>query len=72
MRKKEEKKEAPQKNYEDIEVIIGDESVLNISEVKDCMNAIKPKSSTTKKNTKGVIIPVSKSSKKQPNKSTKK
>ena len=40
---------------EDIEVVIGDESVLNISEVGDYMNDLKPKTSENK--SKNVIIP---------------
>lgn len=43
------------KNVEDIEVVIGDDSVLQISEVGDCMNDLRPKSS--EKNKKQVIIP---------------
>lgn len=30
-------------NEEEIEVVIGDDSVLNISEVNDCMNQLRPK-----------------------------
>lgn len=44
----------------EIEVIIGDETVLNISEVGDCMNTLRPKDSI--KNRKKVIIPISKNS----------
>ena len=40
---------------EDIEVVIGDESVLNISDVGDYMNDLKPK--TSEKKSKNVIIP---------------
>ena len=43
---------------EDIEVIIGDDSVLNISEVGDCMNELRPK--TSDKKNKQVIIPKTK------------
>ena len=32
-------------NEEEIEVVIGDDSVLNISEVNDCMNQLRPKDS---------------------------
>ncbi len=46
------------KKVEDIEVVIGDDSVLNISEVGDCMNELRPKASD-KKN-KQVIIPKTK------------
>ena len=54
-RKKEENKE------EEIEVVIGDESVLNISEVNDCMNPLRPKDSVN--NRKSFIIPTSKKKK---------
>lgn len=40
---------------EDIEVVIGDDSVLNISDVGDYMNDLKPK--TSEKKSKNVIIP---------------
>ena len=40
----------------EIEIVIGDESILNISEVNDCMNTLLPKSSSKKQ----VIIPVNK------------
>ena len=43
------------KQIEDIEVVIGDDSILNISEVGDCMNELRPKSSDKK--SKQVIIP---------------
>ena len=46
------------KQEQDIEVIIGDDSVLNISEVGDCMNDLRPKSSDKK--SKQVIIPKNK------------
>lgn len=49
------------KNENDIEIVIGDESVLNISEVNDCMNTLRPKSTDKKK----VIIPVNKKKKKE-------
>ena len=42
-------------NEEEIEVVIGDESVLNISEVNDCMNQLRPKDSVN--NRKKFIIP---------------
>lgn len=45
-------------NEEEIEVVFGDESVLNISEVGDCMNDLRPKDSV--KNRKKVIIPIAK------------
>ncbi len=50
--KKEEKKE------EEIEIVIGDESILNISEVNDCMNPLRPKDSVN--NRKKIIIPTAK------------
>ena len=43
---------------EDIEVVIGDNSILEISEVGDCMNDLRPK--TTDKKHKQVIIPKAK------------
>ena len=49
-----------EKNENEIEIVIGDESVLNISEVNDCMNSLRPKNSDKKK----VIIPVNKKKKK--------
>lgn len=45
-------------NSEEIEVVFGDESVLNISAVGDCMNDLRPKDSV--KNRKKVIIPIAK------------
>lgn len=47
---------------EDIEVVIGDESIIQISEVGDCMNRLRPKDSVT--NRKNFIIPVVKNAKK--------
>lgn len=55
-------------NNEEIEVVIGDDSVLNISAVGDCMNDLRPKDSV--KNRKKVIIPIAK--KKRENEETKK
>ena len=52
-------------NAEDIEVIIGDDSELNISEVGDCMNDLRPKSAEKKK--KNVIIPIAKKNKNDTN-----
>lgn len=46
------------KENQDIEVVIGDDSVLNISEVGDCMNDLRPK--TSEKKSKNVIIPKTK------------
>lgn len=45
-------------NSEEIEVVFGDDSVLNISNVGDCMNDLRPKDSI--KNRKKVIIPIAK------------
>lgn len=45
----------------EIEVVIGDDSILNISEVGDCMNDLRPKDSV--KNRKNFIIPTSKKKK---------
>ena len=46
MKKKEiDKKEDNSNNTDDIEVVIGDDSVLNISEVGDIMNNLRPKDS---------------------------
>ena len=38
---------------EEIEIIIGDDSNLNISDVGDCMNDLRPKSQKQKK----IVIP---------------
>ena len=54
MSKKEEKK-VDNKEIENIEVVIGDDSVLNISEVGDCMNQLRPKDQAKKR--KKFIIP---------------
>lgn len=56
MNKNPNKKE--EKNIDNIEVVIGDDSVLNISEVNDCMNTLRPKDSVTKR--KKFIIPLAK------------
>jgi hypothetical protein len=54
-------------NEEEIEVVIGDDSVLNISEVNDCMNQLRPKDSVN--NRKKFIIPsVKKKQNKEKNK----
>lgn len=45
-------------NTEEIEVIIGDDSMLNISEVGDCMNDLRPKDREKKK--KEIVIPKTK------------
>ena len=52
-----EKEEKIEKN-ENIEVVIGDDSVLNISEVGDCMNQLRPKDQAKKR--KNFIIPIAK------------
>ena len=55
-------KENDKKNENDIEVVVGDESILNISEVGDMMNDLRPKDSVTNK--KNIIIPKAKMDKK--------
>ena len=45
----------------DIEVIIGDDSELNFSEAKDCVNSLRPKNKEAMK--KKVIIPKNKKEK---------
>lgn len=52
-------------NNEEIEVVIGDDSILNISEVGDCMNDLRPKDSV--KNRKNFIIPTAKKKKEDKN-----
>ena len=66
MNKKEEKKVENIENSEDIEVVIGDDSVLNISEVGDCMNDLRPKDSVKKR--RNFIIPIAKKKKDKENK----
>lgn len=58
MSEKEEKKVENIEKVEDIEVVIGDDSVLNISEVGDCMNQLRPKDHAKKR--KNFIIPIAK------------
>lgn len=53
-------------NEEEIEVVIGDDSVLNISEVNDCMNPLRPKDSVN--NRKNFIIPSAKKKNKKKDK----
>ena len=48
-------------NNEDIEIIMGDDSKLNFSEVSDSINVLRPKDKTQKKN---VIIPKTRKRKK--------
>lgn len=55
---KKEEKENKIKNENDIEIVIGDTSTLEISDVNDCMNSLRPKTSNNKK--KNIIIPVTK------------
>lgn len=55
------KRKEEEKNEDEIEVVIGDESVLNISEVNDCMNPLRPKDSVN--NRKNFIIPTVKKKK---------
>ncbi len=56
------KEKEEENNDLDIEVIIGDDSNLNFSEAKDCVNTLRPKN---KKNmTNKVIVPKTKKSKK--------
>ena len=56
MKKDKENKES--NNSDNIEIVIGDDSVLNISEVGDCMNNLRPKDAVS--NRKKFIIPLSK------------
>ena len=59
-------KEIKKEEIEEIEVVIGDDSILNISEVGDCMNDIRPKDSVKKR--KNFIIPIAKKKKNKENK----
>ncbi len=54
-------KENKKENVEDIEVVIGDDSILNISEVGDMMNDLRPQDSVKKR--KNFIIPIAKKKK---------
>ena len=47
----------------DLEVVVGDDSTLNISEVNDCVNTLRPQDLSKEK--KKVIIPVEKKKKKK-------
>lgn len=49
----------------DFEIVMGDDTELNISEVGDIMNNLKPNTSSKKKN---IIIPVSKKKEKHDDK----
>ena len=53
-------------NSENLEVVFGDDSVLNISEVGDCMNDLRPKDSVKKR--RNFIIPIAKKKKDKENK----
>lgn len=59
--KKEEQEEKMQKNEKDIEIVFGDDSNLDISDVGDCMNNLRPKDLEKKK--KGIVIPKAKNKK---------
>jgi len=61
--KKDIKKNEEINNIDNIEVVIGDDSILNISEVNDCMNTLRPKDAVS--NRKKFIIPLSKIKKKK-------
>lgn len=56
-------KEMKKEEIEEIEVVIGDDSILNISEVGDCMNDLRPKDSVKKR--RNFIIPIAKKKKKE-------
>lgn len=56
-------KEMKKEEIEEIEVVIGDDSILNISEVGDCMNDLRPKDSIKKR--RNFIIPIAKKKKKE-------
>ena len=57
-KKTNEKKEEEKKHENDIEIVIGDNSTLEISDVGDCMNDLRPKDLENKK--KGIVIPKAK------------
>lgn len=59
-------KEMKKEEIEEIEVVIGDDSILNISEVGDCMNDLRPKDSVKKR--RNFIIPIAKKKKDKENK----
>jgi hypothetical protein len=54
-------KDVKKEEIEEIEVVIGDDSILNISEVGDCMNDLRPKDSVKKR--RNFIIPIAKKKK---------
>ena len=59
-------KDVKKEEIEEIEVVIGDDSILNISEVGDCMNDLRPKDSVKKR--RNFIIPIAKKKKDKENK----
>lgn len=59
--KKEAQEENVQKNEKNIEIVFGDDSNLDISDVGDCMNDLRPKDLEKKK--KGIVIPKAKNKK---------
>ena len=59
-------KEIKKEEFEEIDVVIGDDSILIISEVGDCMNDLRPKDSVKKR--KNFIIPIAKKKKNKENK----
>ena len=59
-------KEVKKEEIEEIEVVIGDDSILNISEVGDFMNDLRPKDSVKKR--RNFIIPIAKKKKDKENK----
>ena len=59
-------KEVKKEEIEEIEVVIGDDSILNISEVGDCMNDLRPKDYVKKR--RNFIIPIAKKKKDKENK----
>ena len=59
--KKEAQEENVQKNEKDIEIVFGDDSNLDISDVGDCMNDLRPKDLEKKK--KAIVIPMQKKKK---------
>ena len=56
--KKGQKREKEEKTNNEIEIVIGDDSTLEISDVGDCMNDLRPKDHEKKK--KEIVIPKTK------------
>ncbi len=56
--KKQNKKQEDKPKNNEIEIVIGDNSDLEISDVGDCMNDLRPKNNEKKKN--GIVIPKTK------------